>query len=162
MKFDDIFAPVIKMTSIRTVSIAASMTLEIEQLDVKTSFLHGELDKEIYMHQPEGFVEKVKENMVCQLRKSLYGLKQAPRQWYKKLKSFMLKHGFHKTHVDHCVFVKRYNEGDFLILLLYLDDMLVVGQNIKKSASLKKALIKSFRERKNIVSKYDNQVIKVV
>mgnify|MGYP000046434112 FL=1 len=74
----------------------------------------------------------------------------------------MLKHGFHKTHVDHCVFVKRYNEGDFLILLLYLDDMLVVGQNIKKSASLKKALIKSFRERKNIVSKYDNQVIKVV
>ena len=68
--FDEIFAPVVKMTSIRTVSIAASMTLEIEQLDVKTTFLHGELDKEIYMQQPKGFVEKEKGNLVCRLKKS--------------------------------------------------------------------------------------------
>ena len=68
------------MTSIRTVlSISASMNMEIEQLDVKTTFLHGELDEEIYMLQPKGFVEKGKENSVCQLKKSLYGLKQAPR-----------------------------------------------------------------------------------
>ena len=81
--FDEIFAPVVKMTSIRTVlSIAANMDLEVEQLDVKTTFLHGDLEEEIYMHQQEGFVEKGKENLVCRLRKSLYGLKQAPRQWY--------------------------------------------------------------------------------
>ena len=63
---------------------------------------------------------------------------------FKNFKSFMLEHGFHKTQVDHCVFVKRYNEGDFLILLLYVDDMLVVRQDTKKVASLKKALGKSF------------------
>ena len=63
--FDEIFAPVVKMTSIRTVlSIAANMDLEVEQLDVKTAFLHGDLEEEIYMHQPEGFVEKCKEILV--------------------------------------------------------------------------------------------------
>ena len=110
VNFDEIFALVVKMTSIRTVlSIIASMDLEIEQLDVKTTFLHGELDEEIYMQQPEGFVEKGKENLVCWLNKSLYGLKQAPCQWYKKFESFMLEHGFHKTQADHCMFVKRYD-----------------------------------------------------
>ena len=74
--FDEIFAPVVKMTSIRTVmSIAASMNLEVEQLDVKTTFLHGDLEEEIYMQQPEGYVEKGREHLVCQLKKSLYGLK---------------------------------------------------------------------------------------
>ena len=73
--FDEIFAPVVKITSIRTVlSIAASMDLEVEQLDVKTTFLHGDLEEEIYMQQPEGFVKKGKENLVCRLKKSLYGL----------------------------------------------------------------------------------------
>ena len=64
------------------VGIAATMNLEIEQLDVKTTFLHGALEEAIYMQQPEGFVQKGKENMVCQLKKSWYGLKQAPYQWY--------------------------------------------------------------------------------
>ena len=72
---------------------------EIEQLNVKTTFLHGELEEEIYMQQPEGFMMKGKENFICRLRKNLYSLKQAPRQWYKKFESFMLEHGFHKTQV---------------------------------------------------------------
>ena len=76
---DEIFAPVVKMISIRTVlSIAASMNLEVEQLDVKTTFLHSDLEEEIYMQQHEGFIKKGKENLVCRLKKSLYGLKQAP------------------------------------------------------------------------------------
>ena len=140
VSFDEIFAPVVKMTSIRTIlSIATSMDLEIKQLDVKTTFFHGELDEEIYMQQPEGFVEKGKENLLCRLKKSLYGLKQTPRQWYEKIKSFMLEHRFHKTQAYHYVFVKRYDEGDFLILLLYVDAMLIVGQGTRKIASLKKA-----------------------
>ena len=77
-------------------------------------------------------------------KERLYGLKQAPHQWYKKFESFMLEHKFQKTQVDHCVFVKRYDEGDFLILLLYVDDMLIVRQDTRKIASLKKALGKSF------------------
>ena len=75
--FDEIFSPVVKMTSIRTVlGLAASLDLELEQLDVKTTFLHGDLHEEIYMEQPEGFEEKGKEKFVCKLKKSLYGLKQ--------------------------------------------------------------------------------------
>ena len=102
--FDEIFAPVVRMTSIRTVlSIAASINLELEQLDVKTAFLHGDLEEEINMHQPEGFVKRGKEHLVCRLKKILYGLKQAPRQWYQKFDSFMTDHGNHKTQADHCV-----------------------------------------------------------
>ena len=73
------------MSSIRVVlGLTASLDLELEQLDVKTAFLHGDLNEEIYMSQPEGFEVKGKEHMVFKLKKSLYGLKQAPRQWYKK------------------------------------------------------------------------------
>ena len=79
--YEEIFSPVVRMSSIRAVlGLAASLDLEIEQMDVKTAFLHGDLDKEIYMEQPEGFVVKGKEDFVCKLKKSLYGLKQAPRQ----------------------------------------------------------------------------------
>ncbi|CAL1399907.1 unnamed protein product [Linum trigynum] len=78
--FDEIFSPVVKMTSIRTVlGLAASLNLEVEQMDVKTAFLHGDLEEEIYMEQPEGFKKEKNEDYVCRLRKSLYGLKQAPR-----------------------------------------------------------------------------------
>jgi len=85
----------VKLNTIRSVlSIVANEELYLEQLDVKTVFLHADLDEEIYMHQPEGFSEEGKKNMVCRLKKILYGLKQAPRQWYKKFESFMLKKNF--------------------------------------------------------------------
>ena len=87
--FDEIFSLVVKMCSIRvTLGLAASMNLKLEKLDFKTAFLHGELDEEIFIAQPEGFKVKGKETMVCKLKKSLYGLKHAPRQWYKKFDSF--------------------------------------------------------------------------
>lgn len=143
--FDEIFSPVVKMSSIRVVlGIAAAMDLEIEQLDVKTTFLHGDLEEEIYMEQPEGFKVAGKEHLVCKLNKSLYGLKQAPRQWYKKFESFMTNIDYHKAQVDQCVFMKKYVEGDFIILLLYVDDMLIVGNSTKRIALLKKTLSKSF------------------
>ena len=119
------------------------MNLEIEQLDVKTVFLHGDLE-EIYMEQPEGFTIKGKEYLVCQLKKSLYGLKQALRQWYKKLDSFMVEHGYDRTASDHCVFVKKFSDGEVIIFLLYVDDMLIIGRDIGKIDKLKKELSKSF------------------
>jgi hypothetical protein len=67
---------------------------ELEQLDVKTAFLYGELEEDIYMNQLEGFVIPKKENLVCRLKRSLYGLKQSPRQWYKRFDLFMLSRGF--------------------------------------------------------------------
>ena len=130
-----------KMSSNRFVlGLATSMDSEIEQLDIKTTFLHGDLEEDIYMLQPEGFHVKGKETILCRLRKSLYGLKQALCQWYKKFESFMVDHGFHKTRADHCVFATNYLEGDFLILLLYADDMLIVGSNTKRIVSLKNDL----------------------
>ncbi|CAL9003905.1 unnamed protein product [Prunus brigantina] len=133
------------MSSIRVVlGLAASLSLEMEQLDVKTTFLHGDLEEEIYMKQPEGFKVKGKEDLVCRLKKSLYGLKQVPRQWYKKFDSFMIEHRSQRTTSNHCVFVKIFDDGEFIILLLYVDDMLIVGQNSHKISKLKKELSKSF------------------
>ena len=143
--FDEIFSPVVKMSSIRVVlGLVASLDLELEQLDVKTAFLHGDLKEEIYMDQPEGFKVKGKEHMVCKLKKSLYGLKQAPRQWYKKFDSFMVGHGYTRTNADHCVYVRKFPNGKFVILLLYVDDMLIVGQDAGVIGNLKKDLFKSF------------------
>ncbi|KAG8472490.1 hypothetical protein CXB51_034176 [Gossypium anomalum] len=83
--FTDVFSPVVKHSSIRALlGIVAMHDLELEQLDVKTAFLHGELEEDIYMQQPEGFTVLEKEDYVCLLKKSLYGLKQSPRQWYKR------------------------------------------------------------------------------
>ena len=143
--FGEIFAPVVKMQSIRVVlGLAASLNLEIKQMDVKTVFLHGDLEEEIYMEQPEGFQEKIKEGYVCRIVKSLYGLKQAPRQWYRKFSSVMIEHGYKMNKTDHCVFVRKFSDDDFIILLLYVDDMLIVGRNISKISELKETLSKSF------------------
>ncbi|KAJ4721959.1 Retrovirus-related Pol polyprotein from transposon TNT 1-94 [Melia azedarach] len=143
--FGDIFSPVVKMTSIRAVfGLAASFNLEIEQMDVKTAFLHGDLEEEIYMEQPEGFKMKDREDYVCKLKKSLYGLKQAPRQWFKKFESVMREQGYQKTTSDNCVFVQKFSGDDFIILLLYVDDILIVGKNVCRINALKKQLSKSF------------------
>ena len=90
--FDELFYPIVKMNSIRTIlSLVVVEDLHLEQLDVKTAFLHGDLEEEIYMQQPQGYEVKGKENLVCRLKKSLYGLKQAPRQWYLKFDKFMIE-----------------------------------------------------------------------
>ena len=87
-EYDEIFVSVVRHTCIRILlAIVAIHDLELEQLDVKTAFLHGDLDEDIYMVQPEGFVVDGKSNLVCKLKKSLYGLKQSPRQWYKRFDS---------------------------------------------------------------------------
>ncbi|WOH01606.1 hypothetical protein DCAR_0520990 [Daucus carota subsp. sativus] len=131
--------------SIRVVlGLVASLNLELEQMDVKTAFLHGDLEEEIYMEQPEGFKVPKKEHLVCKLKKSLYGLKQAPRQWYKKFDSFMEKHQYKRTIADHCVYLKKFPDGKFVILLLYVENMLIVGQDINMINNLKKDLSKFF------------------
>jgi hypothetical protein len=79
--------------------------LEVEQLDVKTSFLHGELEEEIYMEQFEGFLVKGKEDYVCKFKKILYGLKKAPRQWYMRFESVMWEQGYKRCISNHCMFI---------------------------------------------------------
>ncbi|KAL6350470.1 hypothetical protein AAG906_019117 [Vitis piasezkii] len=110
---------------------------------VVTTFLHGDLEEDLYMIQPEGFIVQGQENLVCKLRKSLYGLKQAPRQWYKKFDSFMHRIGFKRCEADHCCYVKSF-DNSYIILLLYVDDMLIAGSDIEKINNLKKQLSKQF------------------
>ncbi|KAH9681067.1 Integrase catalytic domain-containing protein [Citrus sinensis] len=143
--FNDIFSPVVRLTTVRVVlAICATFDLHLEQLDVKTAFLHGQLEEEIYMLQPEGFAETGKENLVCRLNKSLYGLKQAPRCWYKRFDSFIMSLGYNRLSSDHCAYYKRFEDNDFIILLLYVDDMLVAGPNKDRVQELKAQLAREF------------------
>ena len=143
--FDEIFSPVVKMNSIRTIlSLVAMEDLHLEQLGVKTTFLHGDLEEEIYMQQPEGYEVKGKEKLVCRLKNSFYGLKQAPRQWYLKFDKFMSEQGYTRCHSDHCVYLKKKNYGSYIILLLSVDNMLVVGSNMQEINVLKRKLANSF------------------
>jgi transposase InsO family protein len=142
--YNDVFSPVVKHSSIRTFfGIVAMRDLELEQLDVKTAFLHGELEEEIYMDQPEGFIVPGKEDHVCKLKRSLYGLKQSPRQWYKRFDSFMLSHGFKRSEFDSCVYIK-FVDGSPIYLLLYVDDMLIAAKSKKEITTLKAQLSSEF------------------
>ena len=136
--FDEVFLPVVKMTTLRCVlALVAKHDLILHQMDVKTAFLHGDLHEEVYMQQPEGYVEKGKEQMVCQLKKSLYGLKQAPREWYQKFHQFMLSQGYKRSEIDHCLYTKQAKDGSLLILILYVDDMLIAGRHLAEISALK-------------------------
>ena len=143
--FHEIFSPVVKIVSIRIVlALVALFDLELQQLDVKTAFLHGDLDEEIYMEQPEGFVQHRNAKFVCRLKKSLYGLKQSPRQWYKKFDSFMLSQKYVRSEYDHCVYFKQLNNGIFIILVLYVDDMLLASKSIEEINRLKAQMARTF------------------
>ncbi|RVW83869.1 Retrovirus-related Pol polyprotein from transposon TNT 1-94 [Vitis vinifera] len=142
--YTEIFSPVVKMSTIRLVlGMVVAENLHLEQLDVKTAFLHDDLEEDLYMIQPEGFIAQEQENLVCKLRKNLYGLKQTPRQWYKKFDSFMHRIGFKRCEADHCCYVKSF-DNSYIILLLYVDDMLIAGSDIAEINNLKKQLSKQF------------------
>ncbi|KAG7559229.1 Ribonuclease H-like superfamily [Arabidopsis thaliana x Arabidopsis arenosa] len=128
----------------KIVGFVVNFDLELEQLDVMTAFLHGTLDEVIYMNQPEGFIEKGREDEVCLLKKSLYGLKQSPRQWNQKFDEFMKSQGFHRSVNDPCVYHKGSTIDDKIFLLLYVDDMLVAAKDLEKIKVLKKSLNKEF------------------
>ena len=101
--FHEIFSPVVKLVSIIILLALVSLyDLELEQLDVKTTFLHGDLDEEIFMEQPEGFIQNRNKRFVCKLRKSLYGLRQSSRQWYKNFDSFMVSQGYTRSEYAYC------------------------------------------------------------
>jgi hypothetical protein len=110
-------------------------------MDVKTTFLNGELDKEIYMKQTEGFVTHGQENIVCRLRKSLYGLKQTPKQWHEKFDRTLMSVGFVVKEANTCVYY-RFVGGKGVILCLYVDDMLIFGTSIDVMNDVKSFYLK--------------------
>jgi len=126
----DTFAPITIISSIRVLlALASIQRLVIHQMDVKTTFLNGELEEEIYMTQPRGCVAPGQEEKVCKLLKSLYGLKQAPKHWHEKLDNVLLCDGFSTNDVDKCMYTKSKN-GECVIICLNVDDMLIFGTYI--------------------------------
>ncbi|GKC76049.1 zinc finger, CCHC-type containing protein [Tanacetum coccineum] len=120
----DTYDPVARISIIRLlVALASIHNLIIHQMDVKTAFLKGELDEEIYMNQPRGFIE----NKVYKLIKSLYGLKQVPKQWHQKFDEVVLSSGYLLNQDDKCVYSKLDKSGKGVIICLYVDDMLIFG-----------------------------------
>ena len=127
--YNETFSPVSKKDSFRIVmALVAHYDLELHQMDVKTVFLNGDLDETIFMAQPEGFVVKGKEHLGCRLKKSIYGLKQASRQWNLKFDQVIKKFGFKENDVDNCIYTKI-KGGKFIILVLYVDDILLASSD---------------------------------
>ncbi|KAE8665560.1 PLAC8 family protein [Hibiscus syriacus] len=129
LDYNETFSPVAKLTTVRVLlALAANKDWNLWQMDVNNVFLHGEIDREIYMTQPMGFQSQDHPEYVCKLRKSLYGLKQAPRAWYGKIVEFLTKSGYSVTPVDSSLFVKD-NEGKLAIILVYVDDLIITGDD---------------------------------
>ena len=129
LDYDETFSPVAKLTTVRALlALAANKDWNLYQMDVKNAFLHGELDREIYMMQPMGFKSEAHPEYVCKLRKALYGLKQAPRAWYGKIAEFLTQSGYSVTPADSSLFVKA-NEGKLAIVLVYVDDLIITGDD---------------------------------
>lgn len=127
--FLETFSPVIRTATIRAIlHVAVTKGWKIKQLDVQNAFLHGDLKETVFMVQPPGFEDKEKPEYVCRLKKAIYGLKQTPRAWFDKFSNFLLRFGFQCRFQDPSFFV--YHQGtDLIYLLLYVDDMLLTGNN---------------------------------
>ena len=136
--------PLMWATIHTSLSLAAQNGWKVHQMDVKTAFLNGDLKENVFMSQPEGFVVKGKEQKVCKLVKSLYGLKQAPRAWYEKLIEHLLKLNFEHFDLDDAkLFIKKVGRS-IVYLVVYVDDLLMTGNNESYIASIKKDLKKIF------------------
>ncbi|GJW50518.1 retrovirus-related pol polyprotein from transposon TNT 1-94 [Tanacetum coccineum] len=138
--FDESFAPVARLEAVRIfVAYAAHKSFPIYQMDVKTAFLNGPLKEEVYVAQPDGFVDPDHPDKVYRLRKALYGLKQAPRAWYDELSKFLISNGFTKGIIDPTLFTIKYGE-DILLVQIYVDDIIFGSTNPKFSKRFEKLM----------------------
>ncbi|KAJ9556290.1 hypothetical protein OSB04_010904 [Centaurea solstitialis] len=143
--YDETFSPVAMLKSIRILmAISAYFDYEIWQMDVKTAFLNGKLTEDVYMQQPEGFVDPKNPNKVCKLLKSIYGLKQASRSWNLHFDERIKEFGFAKSEFEPCVYTK-FSGSIVTFLVLYVDDILLIGNDIPTLQSVKAWLSKCFQ-----------------
>jgi hypothetical protein len=142
--YDETFAPVAKMSTVRTlISCAANFDWPLYQLDVKNAFLHGDLKEEVYMNIPPGFSTVETEGKVLRLKKSLYGLKQSPRAWFDRFKRAMLTMRYKQCNGDHTLFY-LHSKGHITILAVYVDDIIITGDDAFEVERLKENLRKEF------------------
>ncbi|GKB03006.1 retrovirus-related pol polyprotein from transposon TNT 1-94 [Tanacetum coccineum] len=142
--FEGSFALVCLLEAVRIfVAYAAHKSFPIYQMDVKTEFLNGPLKEEVYVAQPDGFIDPGHPEKVYRLRKALYGLKQAPRAWYDELSNFLMSKGFTKCTIDPTLFAIRYGE-DILLVKIYVDDIIFGSTNPKFSKRIEKLMHSRF------------------
>ena len=148
--YDETFAPVISFTSLRVLlSLAAEFNMELAQVDIDTAYLYGDIDKELYLAQPEGFekIGKHGEQLVCRLRKSIYGLKQSGRCWWKNLDSYLKDIGFQAMKAEPCLYMKTH-QGRMTYIGVYVDDLIIAS----KTADDLKSFIKLLEKKYNMKS----------
>ena len=143
--YEETYAPVVKYSSLRTLlSYAVNNDMHIHQMDVVTAFLNGNLDEEIFMKQPEGFVKKGQEKLVCKLKKALYGLKQAPRCWNVVIDDFLKSLEFSRSAADQCVYIRDRNAVK-TIIAIYVDDLVIMCDDEQELIDVKQTLAGRFR-----------------
>ena len=139
--YEETFSPVAMLKSIRILlSIATALDYEIWQMDVKTAFLNDYLDESIYMMQPEGFIVKGQDQKVCKLLRSIYGLKEASRSWNLRFDETIKTFSFEQNVDEPCVY-KYTKETKVVFLVLYVDDILLIGNDIGLLSDVKKWLV---------------------
>ena len=142
--YEATFSPVSSKDSFRVImALVAHFDMELHHIDVKTAFLNGDLNEEVYMMQPEGFVANDSGKLVCRLKKSIYGLKQASRQWYLKFHSVVTSYGFVENKVDQCIYCKV-SGRKFIFLILYVDDILLASSDLGLLHETKRMLSNNF------------------
>ena len=140
----EVFAPVARMDTIRMIlALTAQNHWKIHQMDVKSAFLNGVLEEEVYVEQPQGY-EKGHENQVYKLKKALYGLKQAPRAWYTRIDTYLLERDFQKCPYEHTLYIKSNTNGDIIIVCLYVDDLIFTGSCEKMFSEFREAMTSQF------------------
>ncbi|CAN6455989.1 unnamed protein product [Victoria cruziana] len=142
--YNETFSPVSTKDSFRIImAFVAHFDLELHQMDIKTAFLNGDIEKTIYMVQPENFASGTAKNMVCKLKKSIYSLKQASRQWYYKFHQVIASFGFEANLADKCVY-QKFSGSKFVFLFLYVDDILIASNDLGLLYETKKFLSTKF------------------
>ncbi|GJR27786.1 putative ribonuclease H-like domain-containing protein [Tanacetum coccineum] len=127
--YDEVFAPVARIEAIRLfLAFASYMGFMVYQMDVKSAFLYGKIDEEVYVTQPKGFEDPFYPKHVYRVVKALYGLHQAPRAWYARLSTFLLKHNYRRGTIDKTLFIKK-NSRDIILVQVYVDDIIFGSTN---------------------------------
>jgi hypothetical protein len=143
--FDEVFAPVSKHATLRALlSKVAAQDLELHQMDIKSAFLQGELEEEVYVQQPPGY-EQGERGQVCRLNKALYGLKQAPRAWNQVLTRELLRQGFTPSQADPSLFSRTEPGGQLSHIAVYVDDLLIASKEGAAVHSIKQAIMTAFK-----------------
>jgi len=143
--YTEVYAPVARIEIVRMiVALAVQRNWNIFQMDVKSAFLHDELNEDVYIEQPKGYEVKGSEDKVYKLHKALYGLKQAPRAWFSRMENYFINESFEKYPNEQTLFTKQSKEGKMLIASVYVDDLIYTGDDEEMISSFKYSMIQVF------------------